>query len=58
VGALVGAVLVIGQRSIIDIPTALIATLSIFTLIYIKKLKEPHIIAISALLGIIIKLLL
>lgn len=58
VGALVGAVLVIATRSIIDIPTALIALASIFALIYIKKLKEPHIIAISALLGIIIKLLL
>lgn len=58
VGALVGAVLVIGHRSIIDIPTALIAAISIYALIYTKKLKEPHIIAISALLGIIIKLLL
>jgi len=58
VGSLVGAVLVIATRSIIDIPTALIAVASIFALIYIKKLKEPHIIFISALLGIIIKLLL
>lgn len=56
VGALVGAVVIIATRSITDIPTALIAVASIFSLIYIKKLKEPYIIAITALLGIIIKL--
>ncbi|MBB2144485.1 chromate efflux transporter [Pedobacter sp. LMG 31464] len=56
VGALVGAVLVIATRSITDIPTALIAVASIFSLIYIKKLKEPYIIAIAAVVGIIIKL--
>ncbi|KQR70208.1 chromate transporter [Pedobacter sp. Leaf176] len=55
VGALVGAVLVIAKRSIIDIPTALIAIASIFALIYVKKLKEPHIIAIAAVAGILIK---
>jgi chromate transporter len=58
VGALVGAVIVIASRSITDFPTALIAVGSVFALIYIKKLKEPHIIAISALLGMTIKLLL
>lgn len=58
VGALVGAVLVIASRSIVDIWTTLIATTSIIALIYIKKLKEPHIIAVSAVLGILIKLLL
>lgn len=55
VGALVGAVLVIAQRSIIDIPTALIAVASIFALIYIKKLKEPYTIGIATVLGILIK---
>jgi chromate transporter len=58
VGALVGAVIVIASRSITDFPTALIAVGSVFALVYIKKLKEPHIIAISALLGMTIKLLL
>jgi len=55
VGALVGAVIVIATRSIIDIPTVLIAVASIFSLIYIKKLKEPYIIAIAAVVGILIK---
>ncbi|WP_222536400.1 chromate transporter [Pedobacter polysacchareus] len=56
IGALVGAVIIIAMRSIIDIPTALIAILSILTLIYIKKAKEPHLILISAVIGLILKL--
>lgn len=55
VGALVGSVIVIGKRSIIDIPTVLIALLSIFALLYIKKIQEPYIILLAAILGIIIK---
>lgn len=58
VGALVGAVGVIGSRSILDIPTALIAVATIFALIYIKKIQEPYVIAVAAALGIIIKLIL
>lgn len=55
VGALVGSVIVIAKRSIIDIPTTLIAIVSIFALLYIKKIQEPYIILIAAILGIIIK---
>jgi len=55
IGALVGAVVIIASRSIIDIPTALIAVASIFALIYIKNIKEPYIILIAAILGLIIK---
>jgi chromate transporter len=57
VGALVGAVIVIGTRSILDIPTAMISIATILALLYIKKLQEPYVIAIAAVLGIIIKLL-
>ena len=56
IGALVGAVIVITIRTIVDIPTAIIATGTVFLLIYVKKLQEPHIIGIAALLGILIKL--
>jgi len=56
IGALVGAVIIIAMRSIIDIPTALIALVSMLTLIYVKKAKEPHLILISALIGLILKL--
>lgn len=57
IGALVGAVIVITQRTIIDIPTALIAIGTILILIYVKKLQEPHVIVIAALVGVLIKLI-
>ena len=56
-GALVGAVIIIASRSIIDIPTALIAFLTVIVLIKFKKIKEPQVIIIAALFGIIYKTL-
>ena len=58
VGALVGAVIVIATRNIFDIPTALIAFATMFALLKLKKLQEPFIIAVAAILGIFIKLVL
>ena len=55
VGALAGAVIVIATRSIIDIPTALIAIATAFALIYIRKIQEPYIILIAAVTGLLIK---
>lgn len=55
IGALVGSVMVIATRSIVDMPTAVIALATVLALIYVKKIQEPHIIAIAALLGILIK---
>lgn len=55
VGALVGAVFVIATRSIIDIPTVLIAIATVLSLICMKKIQEPHIILIAAVLGLAIK---
>jgi chromate transporter len=55
VGALVGSVVVIGIRSITDIYTATIAIGAALALIYIKKLTEPYIVLIAAILGILIK---
>lgn len=55
VGALVGAVIVIASRSIIDIPTALIALLTIVVLLKFKKIQEPHIIIVAALFGLVYK---
>jgi chromate transporter len=54
IGAIAGAVVVLGQRSIIDIPTALIAVATAVLLWKFKKLKEPAMIAAAALLGLII----
>lgn len=55
IGSLVGAVIIIGTRSITDITTAIIAIISILALIYIKKIQEPYIILISAIIGLILK---
>ena len=52
IGALGGAVVVITTRTIKDIPTALIALLTIAVLLKTKKVKEPHIILIAALIGL------
>ena len=55
IGALVGAVIVIATRSIVDLTTAIIAIATVFALIYIKKLQEPYIILIAAVIGLILK---
>ncbi len=55
IGALVGSVIIIASRSIIDIYTALIAVASICSLIFIKKLQEPYVIIVAAVVGMVIK---
>lgn len=55
IGALLGAVIVIAMRALIDIPTVLIAAGSMLALIYVKKIQEPYIIVIGALAGLLIK---
>lgn len=55
IGALVGSVIIIAMRALIDIPTIIIAALTILGLIYMKKLQEPYVILIAAVLGLIIK---
>jgi chromate transporter len=55
IGALVGAVVIIGIRSIIDFPTILIALASILALVYIKRINEPYIILAAAIVGLILK---
>jgi chromate transporter len=57
VGALMGSVVVIASRSINDLPTILIAAGSLLALIYVKKIQEPIIILIAAIIGIMIKLI-
>jgi chromate transporter len=55
IGALVGSVIIIGTRTITDIPTIIIGVGAILALIYIKKIQEPYIIAIAAVIGMIIR---
>ena len=58
IGALVGAVIIIATRSIIDIATAAIAIGTIIALLYIKNIQETYLIILAAIAGIIIKLIL
>ncbi|MES2040424.1 MAG: chromate transporter [Pseudomonadota bacterium] len=54
IGAIAGSVLVIARRSIVDMPTAAIAVVSIILLWKFKKLQEPAIVAAAAVLGLVI----
>jgi chromate transporter len=54
IGALAGAVVVITIRTIKDIPTALIAFMTIIVLLKTKKITEPQIILIAAVIGLVI----
>ncbi|WP_213308721.1 chromate transporter [Paraburkholderia sacchari] len=52
VGAITGSVLVIAKRSIVDLPTALVALATIALLWRFKKLQEPVIVIAAALFGL------
>jgi chromate transporter len=61
VGALIGAVIIIAQRTIVhnnsfDFIAAAIAVCTILVLLYVKKIQEPYIIAVAAILGVLIKM--
>ena len=55
IGAIAGAVIILGKRSLIDIPTVIIAVITVLALWKIKKMKEPYIILIAAVTGLLIK---
>jgi len=55
IGAIVGAVFVLGKRQITDIPSALIALGTITLLLRFKKIQEPLIIVGAAIVGLLIK---
>lgn len=52
VGAITGAVIVLAKRSIVDVPTALLAVATVLLLVRFKKLPEPVIVAGAALIGV------
>jgi chromate transporter len=54
IGAIAGSVIVLAQRSIVDLPTVLIALLTMALLWKYKKLPEPVIVVGAALLGLAI----
>ncbi|AOY99662.1 chromate transporter [Cupriavidus sp. USMAHM13] len=52
VGAITGAVIVLAKRSIVDIPTVLLALVTVALLLKFKKLSEPVIVVGAALIGL------
>ena len=54
IGAITGSVIVIAKRSIIDLPTTVIALVTILLLWKFKKLQEPIVIAAAAIVGLIV----
>lgn len=54
IGAITGAVVVLGKRSVIDLPTLAILAVALLLLWKAKKLPEPLIVAAAALGGLVI----
>ena len=54
IGAITGAVIVIGQRSITDWVTAAMALLTVAVLWRFKKIPEPVIVLVAALIGLVV----
>jgi chromate transporter len=57
IGAIVGAVLVLSKRTLTDLPTVVIAFTTAGILLKFRKLPEPLIIAVAALIGITLKMI-
>jgi len=52
IGAITGAVIVLARRSIVDVPTALLAIVTLALLLRFRKLQEPVIVAAAAAIGL------
>jgi chromate transporter len=53
IGAISGAVIVLGRRSIVDVPTALLALITLVVL-WKWKVPEPVIVLVAAALGLVL----
>lgn len=53
IGAIAGAVIVLGQRSIVDVLTALIAIVTVGLIWRVKRLPEPVLVAAAAIIGVL-----
>jgi chromate transporter len=58
IGAIAGAVVVLAKRTLTDMPTILIALSTAIILFKFKKLQEPYVIIVAAVVGIILKTIL
>jgi chromate transporter len=55
IGAIAGAVCVLGKRQLTDLTSVAIAVITILLLLRFKKMQEPFIILAAALIGLILK---
>ncbi|HEY3365032.1 MAG TPA: hypothetical protein VGK74_08275, partial [Symbiobacteriaceae bacterium] len=53
-GAIAGSVVVLGRRSIVDVPTALLAAATLGLLWKTKKVPEPLIVLGAAVIGLVV----
>jgi chromate transporter len=53
-GAICGAVIVLGRRTLRDAPTILLAVGTLIVLLWFKKVPEPLIVAVAAIIGLIV----
>jgi chromate transporter len=63
IGALTGAVVIITVRTFtqnhtvtVDIPSVIIAGATILVLLFFRKIQEPYIILVAAIIGLALKL--
>ncbi len=54
VGAITGAVIILGRRTIVDIPTVLLALVTLAELVRWKKIPEPLIVVGAAVIGLVV----
>ena len=54
IGALTGAAVVLAKRSIVDIPTAMLAAVALLLLWKFRKVQEPLIVAGAAIVGLVV----
>ena len=54
IGTIAGAVVVLGKRSIIDVPTLVLMALTMLVLWKAKKVQEPLIVAVAAIAGLVL----
>ena len=54
-GAIAGAVLVLGRRALVDLPTVLICAVTLAVIVSMKRVPEPALIAASGVVGLLLK---
>lgn len=54
IGAIVGAVIVLAERSIVDVVTAVIALVTIGVIGRFRKVPEPLVVAVAAVIGLLV----